>query len=234
MSGVPPADTIDKIRPACAPGSVREMMPARERVSEATAAPLAKTTNFIHMRARMSSLISQAMSPFANADLMASQRTECRPSSSPKVKAAIGMRSHKGWRTIYAHWFGASLVYALSSYIANWAILRNVYFTGSLYDLPLAASMGWVSLVGVIGQDTHAQEEKAPASGRHGVWVARLGMIVILSLPILAAWSVFNSGAPARVRNFRLVQAPQVNERIEDQRIAARFAGKNLSLADLR
>ena len=119
--------------------------------------------------------------------------------------AVIGLRSHKGWRTIYAHWFGASLVYALSSYVANWAILRNLYFTGSLYDLPLAASMGWVSVVGVIGQDTRQQEEKTPASGRHGVWVARLGMIVILSLPILAAWSVFNSSAPARVRNFRLV-----------------------------
>ena len=78
-------------------------------------------------------------------------------------------------------------------------------FTGSLYDLPLAASMGWVSVVGVIGQDLHPQEEKTQASGRHGVWVARLGMMVILSLPVLAAWSVFNSSAPDRVRNFRLV-----------------------------
>jgi signal transduction histidine kinase len=117
----------------------------------------------------------------------------------------IGMRSQKGWRTIYAHWFGASLLYALSSYVANWAILRDVYFTGSLYDLPLAASMGWISVVGVIGQDLRPQEEKTQASGRHGVWVARLGMIVILSLPVLAAWSVFNSSAPGRVRNFRLV-----------------------------
>ena len=119
--------------------------------------------------------------------------------------AAIGMRSQKGWRTIYAHWFGASLLYALSSYVANWAIVRNLYFSGSLYDLPLAASMGWISVVGVIGQDLHPQQEKTQASGRHGVWVARLGMSVILSLPILAAWSVFNSGAPASVRNFRLV-----------------------------
>ena len=30
-------------------------------------------------------------------------------------------------------------------------------------------------------------------------------MVKVLSLPILAAWSVFNSSAPARVRNFRLV-----------------------------
>jgi signal transduction histidine kinase len=114
-------------------------------------------------------------------------------------------RSQKGWRTIYAHWFGASLAYALSSYVANWAILRNVYFTGSLYDLPLAASMGWISVVGVIGQDLRPQEETTKASGRHGVWVARLGMIVILSLPILAAWSVFNVSGPTRVRTFRLV-----------------------------
>jgi signal transduction histidine kinase len=119
--------------------------------------------------------------------------------------AAIGLRSHKGWRTIYAHWFGASLLYALSSYVANWAILRNLYFTGSLYDLPLAASMGWISVVGVVGQDLCPQQEKTQASGRHGVWVARLGMIVILSLPILAAWSVFNTSAPPRVRNLRLV-----------------------------
>lgn len=117
----------------------------------------------------------------------------------------VWKRSRKGWGTVYGHWLGASLVYALSSYVANWAILRNLYYTGSLYDLPLAASMGWISVVGVIGQDLRPQQEATKAGGRHGVWVARLGMIVILSLPILAAWSVFDMAAPAGVRNFRLV-----------------------------
>ncbi len=117
----------------------------------------------------------------------------------------VWKRSKKGWRTIYAHWLGASLVYALSSYVANWAIVRDVYYTGSLYDLPLAASMGWISVVGVVGQDLRPHEETAQTGGRHGVWVARLGMIVILSLPVLAAWSVFDVSAPPRVRTFRLV-----------------------------
>ena len=117
----------------------------------------------------------------------------------------IWLRSKNGWKTIYAHWFGASLVYALSSYVANWAILRNVYYTGSLYDLPVAASMGWISVVGVLGQDLHPQEEPSQASGRHGVWVARLGMVVILSLPVFAAWSVFDVSAPSQVHNFRLI-----------------------------
>src|ERR1700675_776290 len=117
----------------------------------------------------------------------------------------VWLRSKKGWKAIYANWFGASLIYALSSYVANWAILRNVYYTGSLYDLPLAASMGCISVVGVLGEDLHPQQESSQAPERHGVWVARLGMLVILSLPIFAAWSVFDGNAPSRVRNFRLI-----------------------------
>ena len=117
----------------------------------------------------------------------------------------VWMRSKRAWKTVYAHWFGASLVYALSSYIANWAILRNLYYTGSLYDLPVAASMGWISVVGVLGQDLRLEEEGSKAPGRHGVWIARLSMVVILSLPIFAAWSVFDSGVPVRVHNFRLI-----------------------------
>jgi len=120
--------------------------------------------------------------------------------------AVVWYRSKGGWKSIYAHWFGASLVYALSSYVANWAIQRNVYYTGSLYDLPVAASMGWISLIGVLGQDLRPKQDPAQqAPGRHGVWVARMGMSVILSLPLFAAWSVFDASASPRVRNFRLV-----------------------------
>lgn len=117
----------------------------------------------------------------------------------------VWMRSRRAWKTMYAHWFGASLVYALSSYVANWAILRNVYYTGSLYDLPVAASMGWISVVGVLGQDLRLEEETAEAPGRHGVWIARLSMVVILSLPVFAGWSVLDKSVPARVHSFRVV-----------------------------
>ena len=117
----------------------------------------------------------------------------------------VWMRSKRAWKTVYAHWFGASLVYALSSYVANWAILRNLYYTGSLYDLPVAASMGWISVVGVLGQDLRLEEEASEAAGRHGVWIARLSMVLILSLPVFAAWSVFDTSAPARVHSFRLI-----------------------------
>lgn len=114
-------------------------------------------------------------------------------------------RSSGSWKTVYAQWFGASLTYALSSYLANGAIARNVYYTGSLYDVPLAASMAWVTLVGLLAFDTSPKQASAKVSHIQGVWFARLGMIAIFSLPLFAAWSVFDAATPPRVRSFRLV-----------------------------
>jgi signal transduction histidine kinase len=120
--------------------------------------------------------------------------------------AVVWLRSSGGWKAIYGQWIGATVFYALSSYLANWAIVRNVYYTGSLYDLPVAASMGWISVIGVMAQHLHPkQETSAVGPTRHGVWVARLGMIVILSLPLFAAWSVFDTSVSSQVRTLRLV-----------------------------
>jgi len=117
----------------------------------------------------------------------------------------VWIRSRGGWKVIYGQVFGASLLYAASSYIANWAIQHNVYYTGSLYDLPVAASMAWISSVGVLGQDLQFEREKDDSIGKRGVWVARLGMTVIFSLPLFAAWSLLDGNIPHSVRNFRLM-----------------------------
>jgi len=114
-------------------------------------------------------------------------------------------RSKGSWRVIYANWFGAGLTYSLSSYIANWAIERKIYHTGSLYDVPLAISMAWVIVIGILALHSHGKQQPAPPSGGYGVWVARLGMAAIFSLPLFALWSLFDAGIPQKVRTFRLV-----------------------------
>ncbi len=109
--------------------------------------------------------------------------------------AGVGVlwfRSQGSWRMIYANWFGAGLTYSLSSYVANWAIERKMYYSGSLYDVPLAASMAWVTVIGILALRSSPQQQPARASRGHGVWVARLGMIAIFSLPLFAAWSLFD------------------------------------------
>jgi len=121
------------------------------------------------------------------------------------VLALVWYRSQGAWKTIYAHFFGASLTYALSSYVANWAIEKNIYYSGSLYDVPLVVSMAWMTGVGLLASDLAPTQQRARYTSSHGVWVARLGMIAVFSLPLFAAWSVFDTAAPPRIRTFRLV-----------------------------
>jgi signal transduction histidine kinase len=118
--------------------------------------------------------------------------------------AMLWYRSKGPWRVIYANWFVASLTYSLSSYLANWAIERRVYFSGSIYDVPLAASMAWITPIALWALYC-SPKQQASQNPSHGVWVTRLGMIAIFSLPSFVAWSVFDVGTPQPVRMFRLV-----------------------------
>jgi len=115
------------------------------------------------------------------------------------------LNSKGRWRILYANLFGASLTYATSSYIANWALGSNLYYSGSLYDIPLAASMTWITVIALWLREDKPQPIPRSNSTSHGVWLARVGMIAVFSLPLFAAWALLESGVPPRIRSFRLV-----------------------------
>src|SRR4030081_2553170 len=114
------------------------------------------------------------------------------------------MKSKGAWRTFYGHFFGASLTYATSSYVANWAISRGAYYSGSLHDIPLAASMAWITLIGVWTRGYEPDSASKKVSTAYGVWVPRLGMIAVFTLPLFAAWTLSDAAIPLRIRWFRL------------------------------
>jgi signal transduction histidine kinase len=113
-------------------------------------------------------------------------------------------RSTGLWKTIYAHWFGASLLYSLGSWLANSAIAGDTYYSGSLYDLPLVFAMAWMALPGLLALKISPEQAKSAPSLARGVWAARLGMLAVFSLPVFAWLSLFNHVVPAPVRTFRL------------------------------
>ncbi|MFZ0770765.1 MAG: histidine kinase dimerization/phospho-acceptor domain-containing protein [Candidatus Sulfotelmatobacter sp.] len=115
------------------------------------------------------------------------------------------VNSKGGWKTFYANLFGASLTYAASSYFANWALGRHVYYSGSLYDIPLAVSMTWITVIGLWPHEDQPQNGARSSSASHGVWLARVGMITVFSLPLFAAWALLEPAIPPRIRWFRLV-----------------------------
>ena len=148
--------------------------------------------------------------------------------------ALLWFRSSGLWKKIYAYWFGASLLYSLSSFVATWALNSNTYFSGSLYDLPLVVSMAWITVPCLLALKMPVGRAGATRSLARGVWAARLGMIAVFSLPLFAWYSLFNGpgaiaklllrvhapglvtaisqelfgfggSVPARVRTFRLI-----------------------------
>jgi signal transduction histidine kinase len=116
----------------------------------------------------------------------------------------LWLRSAGSWRVIYAHWFGAGLLYAISSYCASVAIDLHLYYTGSFYDVPLLASMVWFMGVAILSRKLIAESAPHQADDEQGLWPARFAMIAILSMPLLLVWAVFHS-APEPVRTFRVL-----------------------------
>jgi len=118
--------------------------------------------------------------------------------------AACWIRTKASWKKLYASLFGMSFCYAASSALANWAIGRNAYYSGSLYDVPLAVAMAWVTWIGLRAKAEEQHSSAREVSTVYGVWVARCSMIAVFSLPVFAAWAISDATVPAKVRMFRL------------------------------
>ena len=113
--------------------------------------------------------------------------------------------ARRSWRTIYGHIFGAMALYTCGSVVAHWGALAGQTHTGSLYTLPRLGMFVWVGTAGIVARGLSQEPDtlRNPAP-RDAQFPARLAMLLVISLPALAAWSVFASDAPAPVRVFRL------------------------------
>lgn len=126
----------------------------------------------------------------------------------------LWFRSAGAWRVVYAHLFGASTMYMLSSLAINVALGFNRYYTGSLYDIPLISSFLWFAFAGVIAYQKREALDAPTGDGldsefdgsrEESVLPARLAMAAVISLPLFAIYALqFSHDEPA-VREFRLM-----------------------------
>jgi signal transduction histidine kinase len=117
---------------------------------------------------------------------------------------ACWLTSKDQWRKLYASLLWMSVLYSAGSAMANWAIARKTYYSGSLYDIPLVASMAGLSWIGLGIKVEKPDHEAAGTSTAYGVWVARSSMIAVFSLALFAAWAISDADVPSRIRLFRL------------------------------
>jgi len=98
------------------------------------------------------------------------------------------------------------LLYCLASLVASEAIDLHVYYTGSLYDVPLVAAMAWFVRIGFLPREEQTPGPVAEvAFHTHRIWEARLAMLAVFVTPLMVAWAEFGGDAPQRVRSYRVL-----------------------------
>jgi diguanylate cyclase (GGDEF)-like protein len=118
----------------------------------------------------------------------------------------VWRRSHGRWRRIYFDLFVASLLYCVASLMASEAIDLHLYYTGSLFDIPLVASMVWFLRIGFlppVAVDECSAEESSTRG--YGIWKARLAMVAVFVTPLMVGWAEFGGDAPQAIRTYRLL-----------------------------
>jgi PAS domain S-box-containing protein len=120
----------------------------------------------------------------------------------------LTLRVQPPWKSIYLHLFGASVLYTLSSAVANLAIDSGGYVNGKLYGLGLTASVCWFVWVPLRAQQELEPEATATRfdsgeSSRGSIWA--MLVVVMISIPIV--WELFQRNESGGLRTLRVLVA---------------------------
>ena len=83
-----------------------------------------------------------------NVSLTTSTTTSCYGLENILLLAVLGLAawtSSGGWRRSTRTLLGASLLYAVNSQLLDRAAANSTYYSGSLYDVPLIATIAWMA-----------------------------------------------------------------------------------------
>jgi diguanylate cyclase (GGDEF)-like protein len=108
------------------------------------------------------------------------------------------------WKRFYAFFCGSVVFNGAMFYTLNKAIEKNVYFTGSWYDIPYSLSFAFFTTVALLGQGlSPTPETKADES--YFTLMSNLAMTAVLSLPIIALYALLDASLPRSAARFRVL-----------------------------
>lgn len=119
--------------------------------------------------------------------------------------AILAVRKRGAWRVCYLHFMFAFTLIAGGNLLLSVSIDRGTYYAGSFYDTPFFLSLVWFVIAGCYGPVLHPVEESRPDRElTQSVYTARIAMLAVLSLPLIALLGYFDSNVPAIVAAFQL------------------------------
>ena len=114
------------------------------------------------------------------------------------------LRTSGGWKKFYGIFFCAALFNSFFFYLLNRAIEKDVYFTGSWYDIPYSSSFALFASVTFFGEGLSPSPVRSKDDS-YATWMSNLAMVAVLSLPILAIYALLDPKLPHSVANFRVL-----------------------------
>jgi signal transduction histidine kinase len=120
------------------------------------------------------------------------------------VSASAFFISSGSWREIYRNIFFASILYTFSMEAMNVFVVRGIYKSGGIYDLPfLAALLGFLWAT-IAGRRCLRDTEMTPSITRTSRPVAPvLAKLALFSLPLMGYWALFLGRDQPYLRHIR-------------------------------
>lgn len=115
-------------------------------------------------------------------------------------------KSSRGrWRLFYGWFIFTIALMAGANLLLSISIDRGWYFAGSFFDSPFMLALLMFTVMACFGPGLEPGDDATrEREARQNVWTARLAMLALLSLPMIALLGVLKNTAPAGVANFRL------------------------------
>ena len=120
------------------------------------------------------------------------------------VLSVFWLETSGKWRMFYATLWVAVVFNYVWFYVLNRAIEKDVYFTGSWYDIPYSASFGIYAAAALMGDGVTPVPE-SPGEESYSSWMSNLSAIAVLSLPIVALYALLDPRLPEKASRFRVL-----------------------------
>jgi signal transduction histidine kinase len=113
---------------------------------------------------------------------------------------------HSGeWRRFYGCFLFAFILIGVGNLLLSVANDRGTYYSGSFYDTPFLVAVYSFSLVAAFSSSYQPSKGASPDwEYKQNRWTARVAMLGVLSLPIIAFFGFYEKGLSTEIATFRL------------------------------
>jgi diguanylate cyclase (GGDEF)-like protein len=120
------------------------------------------------------------------------------------VLSVFWMQTSGKWRKFYAAFLIAVIFNYTWFFILNRALEKDIYFTGSWYDVPYSGSFALYAVAAWLG-DGLVPAHEASTEESYNSWMSNLSATAVLSLPIVALYALLDTRLPDSASHFRVL-----------------------------